>query len=63
MLLLSSTAYSQQSKDGLNLVLSSGWGGGWYNSSAERWEGNGFKPSSLGEYSKYESNSLKHILR
>jgi len=28
-------------------------GGGWYNSSTKRWEGNAFKPVSLGEYSKF----------
>lgn len=53
LLLLSSTAYPQQSKDASYSCTVEWMGGGWYNSSTKRWEGNGFKPSSLGEYSKF----------
>ena len=53
LLLLSSTAYSQQSKNASYSCVVEWVGGGWYNSSTKRWEGNAFKPSSLGEYSKF----------
>ena len=53
LLLLSSTAYSQQSKSASYSCAAEWMGGGWYNSSTKRWEGNGFKPTSLGDYSKF----------
>jgi hypothetical protein len=53
LLLFSSTAYSQQSKNASYSCIVEWMGGGWYNSSTKRWEGNAFKPNSLGEYAKF----------
>jgi len=51
--LLSSSAYSQQSKNASYSCVVEWMGGGWYNSSTQRWEGNSFKPASLGQYSQF----------
>ena len=53
LLLFSSAAHSQQSKNASYACVVEWMGGGWYNSSTKRWEGNAFKPVSLGEYSKF----------
>src|SRR5258708_6541574 len=53
LVLLSSPAYPQQSKNGSYSCVVEWVGGGWYNSSTKRWEGNAFKPTSLGEYSQF----------
>jgi hypothetical protein len=53
LLLLSSPAYSQQSKNASYSCAVEWMGGGWYNSSTKRWQGNAFKPSSLGGYSTF----------
>lgn len=53
LLLLSSAAYSQQPKNASYSCAVEWMAGGWYNSSIKRWEGNSFKPDSLGEYAKF----------
>jgi hypothetical protein len=52
LVLLASPALAQSKSTSYSCAVE--WvGGGSYNSSTKRWEGNGFKPTSLGEYSKF----------
>jgi hypothetical protein len=49
LLLLSSTAYSQQPETTYNCVTEFA-GAGWYNSTAKRWEGGALNPRSTGDF-------------